>query len=155
FFGKRAVAKVPGIGKDTPTIPIKNAAVVGAGTMGSGITMAYLNAGLPVTLKEIDQAALDRGLGYIRKTYELSVAKGRMTAQQMEQVLGRLKPTLTYDQFKDADIVVEAVFENMELKKKTFAELDKVTRPDAILASNTSTLDIDQIAAMTSRPRQV
>jgi 3-hydroxyacyl-CoA dehydrogenase len=155
FFGERAVAKIPGLAKDTPIIPIKKAAVVGAGTMGSGITMAYLNAGLPVVLKEVDQPALDRGLGSIRKTYEQAVAKGRMTAQQMEQVLARLKPTLTYDQFKEADIVVEAVFENMELKKKTFTELDKVTRPEAVLASNTSTLDIDQIAAMTSRPRQV
>jgi 3-hydroxyacyl-CoA dehydrogenase len=155
FFGERAVAKVPGISKDTATLPVKRAAVVGAGTMGSGITMAYLSAGLPVVLKEVDQAALDRGLANIRKTYEQAVAKGRMTPQQMDQVLARLQPSLTYDRFKEADIVVEAVFENMALKKATFAELDQVTRPDAILASNTSTLDIDQIAAMTSRPRQV
>ena len=155
FFGERAVAKVPGLSRDTPVIPIKRAAVVGAGTMGGGITMAYLNAGIPVLLKEIDQEALDRGLATIKKNYAATVSKGRMTQQQMDQVLGRLAPTLTYDRFREADIVVEAVFEEMALKKKTFAELDGVTRPDVILASNTSTLDIDQIAGATSRPERV
>jgi 3-hydroxyacyl-CoA dehydrogenase len=155
FFGERAVAKIPGISKDTPIIPVKKAAVVGAGTMGGGITMAYVSAGIPVVLKEVDQKALDRGLETIRKNFAATVQKGRLTQQQMDQNMSRITPTLTYDQFKEADIVVEAVFEEMALKKKTFAELDKVTRPDAILASNTSTLDIDQIASATSRPQQV
>jgi 3-hydroxyacyl-CoA dehydrogenase len=155
FFGDRAVAKVPGISKDTPIIPIKKAAVVGAGTMGGGITMTYANAGIPVILKEIDQPALDRGLETIKKNYAATVKRGRMTQAQTDQNMARISATLSYDRFKEADIVVEAVFENMALKKKTFAELDKVTRPDAVLASNTSTLDIDEIASATSRPKQV
>jgi 3-hydroxyacyl-CoA dehydrogenase len=155
FFGEREVAKVPGLPKDTPIIPIKKAAVVGAGTMGGGITMTYANAGIPVILKEANQELLDRGLERIRNTYAASVQKGRLTPQQMDQRLARIQPTLTYDSFQEADIVVEAVFEEMALKKKVFAELDKVTRADAILASNTSTLDIDQIASATSRPGRV
>jgi 3-hydroxyacyl-CoA dehydrogenase len=155
FFGERTVAKIPGLPKDTPTIPIKKAAVVGAGTMGGGITMAYVNAGIPVILKEVDQQALDRGLAKIKANYAATVSKGKLTQQQMDQRLGLIAPTLTYERFREADIVVEAVFEEMTLKKKTFAELDSVTRPDAVLASNTSTLDIDQIASMTSRPQQV
>ena len=155
FFGERAVARVPGIGKETPTIPVKKAAVVGAGTMGGGIAMTYANAGIPVILKEIGQKALDRGLETIKKNYAQSVKRGRMTQQQVDQNFGRIQPTLDYDRFKEADIIVEAVFEEMALKKKTFAELDKVARPDTILASNTSTLDIDQIASATSRPSRV
>jgi 3-hydroxyacyl-CoA dehydrogenase len=155
FFGERAVAKVPGLPKDVTPLPIRRAAVVGAGTMGGGITMAYANAGIPVLLKEVDQAALDRGLATIRKNYAGSVQKGRLSQQQMDQRLTLIQPTLTFDGFKDADIVVEAVFEGMELKKQVFAELDRVTRPDAVLASNTSTLDIDAIASATSRPQQV
>jgi 3-hydroxyacyl-CoA dehydrogenase len=155
FFAERGVAKIPGVAKDTPTISIKKAAVVGAGTMGGGITMAYANAGIPVTLKEIDQPALDRGLQTIKKNYAQTVSKGRMTQQQMDQCLARITPTLTYDRFAEADIIVEAVFEEMALKKKTFAELDRVARPDAVLASNTSTLDIDEIASATSRPQSV
>jgi 3-hydroxyacyl-CoA dehydrogenase len=155
FFGERAVAKVPGIGKDVPVMPIKQAAVVGAGTMGGGITMTYINAGIPVILKEVSQEALDRGLATIRKNYAASVARSRMTDSQVVRSLALIMPTLSYDRFREADIVVEAVFEEMALKKKTFIELDRVARPDAILASNTSTLDIDQIAAATSRPEQV
>ena len=155
FFGEREVSKIPGIGKQTPTLPIRQAAVVGAGTMGGGIAMNYANAGIPVLLKETTQEALDRGLAIIRKNYAATVQKGRLTAAQMEQRMGLIQPTLNYDRFAEADIVVEAVFEGMELKKQVFAELDKVTRPDAILASNTSTLDIDEIAAATSRPQQV
>ena len=155
FFGDRAVAHVPGIGKETPTIPVKKAAVVGAGTMGGGIAMTYANAGIPVILKEIGQKELDRGLETIKKNYAQSVKRGRMTQQQVDQNFGRIQPTLDYDRFKEADIIVEAVFEEMALKKKTFAELDKVARPDTILASNTSTLDIDQIASATSRPSRV
>jgi 3-hydroxyacyl-CoA dehydrogenase len=155
FFGERAVAKVPGLAKDMTPLPIRRAAVVGAGTMGGGITMAYANAGIPVLLKEVDQPALDRGLATIKKNYAASMQKGRLTQEQMAQRLALIQPTLTYDGFQDVDIVVEAVFEGMELKKRVFAELDRVTRPNAILASNTSTLDIDAIASATMRPQQV
>jgi 3-hydroxyacyl-CoA dehydrogenase len=155
FFGERAVSKIPGIPKETPLLPIRKAAVVGAGTMGGGITMAYANAGIPVFLKEVAQEALDRGMATITRNYAATVKKGRLTQAQMDERLARIQPTLSYDRFSEADIVVEAVFEGMELKKKVFAELDPVTRPDAILASNTSTLDIDEIASATSRPQQV
>jgi len=155
FFAEREVAKIPGLAKDTPRIPIRRAAIVGAGTMGGGIAMTYANAGIPVLLKEVDQAALDRGLATIKKNYASTVQKGRLTQQQMDERLARIEPTLTFDRFAEADIVVEAVFEGMALKKQVFAELDKVARPDAILASNTSTLNIDEIASATSRPRQV
>jgi 3-hydroxyacyl-CoA dehydrogenase len=117
--------------------------------------MTSANAGIPVLLKEVNQEALDRGLATIRKNYASTVQKGRLTQQQMEERLARIEPTLTFDRFAEADIVVEAVFEGMALKKQVFAELDKVARPDAILASNTSTLSIDEIASATSRPRQV
>jgi 3-hydroxyacyl-CoA dehydrogenase len=155
FFSERAVSKVPGVSKDTPVVPIRRAAVVGAGTMGGGIAMAYANAGLPVLLKEVSQEALDRGLATIRKNYSAAVQRGRLSQADMDQRLSRIEPTLSYDRFREADIVVEAVFEGMELKKQVFAELDRVTRPDAILASNTSTLDIDALASMTTRPGQV
>ncbi|MBA4062597.1 MAG: 3-hydroxyacyl-CoA dehydrogenase [Isosphaera sp.] len=155
FFAEREVSKVPGVGKDTPRIPIKRAAVVGAGTMGGGIAMTYANAGIPVLLKEADQPALDRGLATIRKNYAATVQKGRLTQQQADERLARIEPTLTYDRFREADIVVEAVFEGMALKKQVFAELDQVTRPDAVLASNTSTLDVDEIASATTRPDRV
>jgi 3-hydroxyacyl-CoA dehydrogenase len=155
FFAERETSKVPGVRPDSPRIPIQKAAVVGAGTMGGGIAMSYANAGIPVVLKEVTQEALDRGLATIRRNYATTVQKGRLTQQQMDERLARIQPTLTYDRFGEADIVVEAVFEGMALKKQVFAELDKVTRPDAILASNTSTLDIDQIASATSRPQRV
>jgi 3-hydroxyacyl-CoA dehydrogenase len=155
FFAEREVSKVPGITKDTPRVPIRRAAVVGAGTMGGGIAMTYANAGIPVLLKEVDQAALDRGLATIRKNYASTVQKGRLTPQQMDERMARIEPTITYDRFTEADIVVEAVFEGMALKKQVFAELDAKTRPDAILASNTSTLDIDAIASATGRPDRV
>ncbi len=155
FFGERAVRKIPDVPRDTPVLDIRTAAVVGAGTMGGGITMAYLNAGIPVTLQEASQSLLDRGLATIRKNYERSVERGRMTREQVDQRMAMIRPVLNYEGFREADIVVEAVFENMELKKKVFAELDKVARPEAILASNTSTLDIDAIASVTARPEQV
>jgi 3-hydroxyacyl-CoA dehydrogenase len=123
--------------------------------MGGGITMTYANAGIPVFIKEISQEALDRGMATITKNYAASVQKGRLTQAQMDQRLGLIHPTLSYDRFMEADIILEAVFEGMELKKRVFAELDHVTRPDAILASNTSTLNIDEIASVTSRPQQV
>ncbi|MBX3421146.1 MAG: enoyl-CoA hydratase/isomerase family protein [Pirellulaceae bacterium] len=155
FFGEREVGKVPGISSDIPLLPIRKAAVIGAGTMGGGIAMNYANAGIPVLLKEASQELLDRGLNIIRKNYAATVAKGRLSQAQMDQRMSLIQPTLTYDSFSEVDIVVEAVFEGMELKKQIFAELDKVSKPDAILASNTSTLDIDSIAAATSRPQQV
>jgi 3-hydroxyacyl-CoA dehydrogenase len=155
FFGERAVAKIPGIAKDQPQVAIKRAAVVGGGTMGGGITMNYANAGIPVLFKEISQEALDKGLSIIKKNYAATVSKGRLTQTQMDERMALIEPTVTYDKFKEADIVVEAVFEEMSLKKKVFAELEKVTRPDAILASNTSTLNIDEIASSTSRPANV
>ena len=155
FFAEREVAKVPGVAKDTPTKDIKRAAVIGAGTMGGGIAMTYANAGIPVLLKDVDDAALQRGLGTIRRNYEVTMSKGKMTAEQVEQTIGLITPTTTYDGFDQVDIVVEAVFENMELKKTTFAELGQVTRPDCVLASNSSTLDIDEFARASGRPAQV
>jgi len=155
FFGDREVGKIPGISKDTPLIPVNQAAIVGAGTMGGGIAMVFANAGIPVLLKETEQAALDRGLATIRKNYANSVKKGRFSQEEMDKRMARIRPTLTYDGFGDVDMVTEAVFEGMALKKQIFAELDKVTRPGAILATNTSTLNIDEIASATSRPEWV
>jgi len=155
FFSERAVSKIPGLPKDTPLIPIRQAAVVGAGTMGGGIAMAYANAGIPVLLKEVSDEALSRGLARIKNNYLASVNKGKLDPNQLAQRMSLIQPVLTYDRFAEADIIAEAVFEGMELKKKVFAELNSVVRPDAILASNTSTLDIDEIASVTSRPQQV
>jgi 3-hydroxyacyl-CoA dehydrogenase len=155
FFAEREVAKVPDVPRDTPIKEIKRAAVVGAGTMGGGIAMNYANAGIPVLLKDVDQAALDRGIATIRRNYEVTMSKGKMTAEQVEKTMALITPTTSYDGFDQVDIVTEAVFENMELKKSTFSELGKVTRPDCILASNSSTLDIDQFASASGRPAQV
>ena len=155
FFGEREVAKAPGVRKETQVVPIHRAAVAGAGTMGGGIAMVFANAGIPVVLKEADQAALDRGLANIRKNYAGSVSRGRFTQEFVDERVKLIRPTLGYDGFAEADIVVEAVFEGMELKKQVFGELDRVCKPGAILASNTSTLNIDEIAAATSRPEFV
>ena len=155
FFGERQVAKIPDVPKDTPTIPVNSAAVIGAGTMGGGIAMNFANAGIPVLLKETDQAALDRGINTIRKNYDNSVKKGRFTQQQMDDRMKLIKPTLTYDGFESVDMVIEAVFEGMALKKQIFGDLDKICKKGAILASNTSTLSIDEIASATSRPESV
>jgi 3-hydroxyacyl-CoA dehydrogenase len=155
FFAEREVAKVPDIPKDTPAKDIKRAAVIGAGTMGGGIAMAYANAGIPVLLKDVDDAALQRGLATIRRNYDVTMSKGKMTAEQVEKTMALITPTTTYDGFDQVDIVVEAVFENMELKKTTFAELGKVTRADCVLASNSSTLDIDEFAKASGRGSQV
>jgi 3-hydroxyacyl-CoA dehydrogenase len=155
FFGEREVAKIPDIPKETPRIEINRAAVVGAGTMGGGIAMVYANAGIPVLLKEASQELLDRGLSTIKKNYANSVKKGRFSQEEMDRRVSLIRPTLSYDGFDEADIVVEAVFEGMELKKQVFAELDRVCKPGAILASNTSTLNIDEIASATSRPQMV
>jgi 3-hydroxyacyl-CoA dehydrogenase len=155
FFGEREVAKIPFLPKDTPVREIRKAAVVGAGTMGGGIAMNYVNAGIPVILKETTQEALDRGVATIRKNYANSVKKGRFPQSVMDQRMALIRPQLTYDGFEEVDIVAEAVFEGMALKKQVFAEIDKVAKPGAILATNTSTLDIDEIASATSRPEMV
>ncbi|MDA2936786.1 3-hydroxyacyl-CoA dehydrogenase NAD-binding domain-containing protein [Acidobacteria bacterium AH-259-A15] len=155
FFGERQVRKIPGIAKDIPLIEIKKAAVLGAGTMGGGIAMNYAKAGIPVLVKEVNQERLDQGMQVIRRNYETTMKRGRLTQQEVDQRMARIIPTLTYDGFGEADIVVEAVFESMDLKKKVFGELETVARPDAILASNTSTLNIDEIASATSRPEMV
>jgi|SRR5579871_741980 len=155
FFAEREVVKIPDVPRDTPTREIRSAAVVGAGTMGGGIAMNYANAGIPVRLKEVTQEALDRGFATIRRNYESSLAKGRISRAQLDRTLSLITPTLSYDGFDQVDIVTEAVFENMDLKKVTFAELGRVTRPDCILATNTSTLDIDQFAQASGRPAQV
>ena len=155
FFGERAVAKIPDVPKETKTYEIRKAAVIGAGTMGGGIAMNYANAGIPVIVKETSQAALDKGIGIIRKNYQNSVSKGRFSAEVMEKRMGLITPQLTYDGFEQADIIVEAVFEGMALKKEIFAALDKIAKPDCILASNTSTLDVDEIASATTRPQMV
>ena len=155
FFGERAVSKIPGMPKGVNPLPIKTAAIVGAGTMGGGIAMTYANAGIPVIVKETSQEALDRGMNAIRNNYSATVAKGRLTQEAMEQRLKLITPQLSYDGFEEADIVTEAVFENMALKKQIFAELDMIAKPDCILASNTSSLDVDEIAAATKRPKSV
>jgi 3-hydroxyacyl-CoA dehydrogenase len=155
FFAEREAAKIPDVPRDTPTQDIRRAAVVGAGTMGGGITMAYVNAGIPVLLKEVDDAALQRGLATIRRNYDVTVSKGKMTPEQVDKTMALITPTTSYHGFEQVDIVVEAVFENIELKKTTFAELAAVTRPDCILASNSSTLDIDEFARASGRPAQV
>jgi 3-hydroxyacyl-CoA dehydrogenase len=152
FFSEREVSKIPDVPKDTPAFPVKSAAVVGAGTMGGGIAMVLANAGISVRLKETDQPALDRGLATIRMNYANSVKRGRFSQQAADERLQRITPTLTYHDFSGVDLVIEAVFEGMALKKEVFKELDRECKPSAILASNTSTLSIDEIASSTSRP---
>ncbi|HKW56209.1 MAG TPA: 3-hydroxyacyl-CoA dehydrogenase NAD-binding domain-containing protein [Candidatus Acidoferrum sp.] len=155
FFGEREVAKIPDIPKETPLIPVKSAGVVGAGTMGGGIAMVLANAGIPVLLKEADQAALDRGMANIQKNYANSVKRGRFTQQFVEERLKLIQPTLSLEGFATADLIIEAVFEGMALKKQVFGELDKACKNGAVLASNTSTLNIDEIASATKRPEFV
>jgi 3-hydroxyacyl-CoA dehydrogenase len=155
FFADREAAKVPDVPKDTPVKTIARAAIIGAGTMGGGIAMAYANAGIPVLLKDVDEPALQRGMATIRKNYESTVAKGKMTPDALARTMALITPTTTWDGFDAADIAVEAVFEDMELKQRTFAELGRVTKADCILASNTSTLDIDEFAKASGRPAQV
>lgn len=155
FAAERAAAKIPDVGADVPTREVKKVAVIGAGTMGGGISMNFLNAGIPVTILETKQEALDRGLATIRKNYEAQVKKGKLKADKYEQRMALLTPTLSYDDIKDADLVIEAVFEDMGVKEAVFKKLDEVMKPGAILASNTSTLDVDKIAAFTKRPQDV
>ncbi|MBO6543944.1 MAG: enoyl-CoA hydratase/isomerase family protein [Alphaproteobacteria bacterium] len=155
FFAERQVWKIPGIEKDTPLIPIKKVGVIGAGTMGGGISMNFLNAGIPVTIVERDQAPLDKGLGIIRKNYENTAAKGRITKDDVETRMGLLSGSTDMNALADCDLVIEAVFENMDVKQDIFKQLDKICKKGAILATNTSALNIDEIASVTSRPEAV
>jgi 3-hydroxyacyl-CoA dehydrogenase len=155
FFGERAASKIPDVPADTPMRELKSVAVIGAGTMGGGIAMNFLNAGIPVTLLEMKQEALDRGVATIRRNYEASVKRGKLAPDKVEKNMALLKPTLSYDDIKSADLVIEAVFEEMGVKEGVFRKLDEVMKPGAILATNTSTLDVDQIAGFTRRPDDV
>ena len=155
FLGERLVAKVPGLPENAAAQTIAKAAVIGAGTMGAGIAMAFANAGIPVRLRDTAQAALDRGMATIRRNYETSVKRGRFTPQAVEERLALIQPQLDNEGFDDADIIIEAVFEHMALKKDVFAGIDAVAKPACVLATNTSTLSIDEIASATGRPRMV
>jgi len=155
FFGERTVGKVPGLPEDTPAREIASAAVVGAGTMGGGIAMVFANAGIPVKLLEMNREALDRGVAAIRRNYAGTVARGRLTQAEMDERMARISPTLAYEDLGEADILVEAVFEDMQVKKDVLTRLDRTAKAGAVLATNTSTLDVDRIAATTSRPEAV
>ncbi|MGB4345958.1 MAG: 3-hydroxyacyl-CoA dehydrogenase NAD-binding domain-containing protein [Burkholderiaceae bacterium] len=155
FFGERAASKILDVPADTPQREIKSAAVIGAGTMGGGIAMNFANAGIPVKILEMKQEALDKGLATIRKNYENSMKKGKLTQEKSDQRVGLISGTLSYEEIGQADIVIEAVFEDMGVKETVFKQLDTVMKPGAILASNTSTLDVDQIASFTKRPQDV
>jgi 3-hydroxyacyl-CoA dehydrogenase len=155
FFAEREAAKIPDVPADTPPRDVKKAAVIGAGTMGGGIAMNFANAGIPVTVIEMAQEALDRGLGIVRKNYEATAARGRLTAADVEKRMGLITGTTDFKAAADADMVVEAVFEEMPIKKEVFAKLDAICKPDAVLATNTSTLDVDEIALATKRPESV
>jgi 3-hydroxyacyl-CoA dehydrogenase len=155
FFAERAASKIPDVPEDTPTRAIKSAAVIGAGTMGGGIAMNFANAGIPVKILEMKPEALEKGLSTIRKKYENTMKKGKLTQEQFEQRVGLITGTLSYDDIGQADIVVEAVFEEMGVKEQVFKKLDEVMKPGSILASNTSTLDVNKIASFTRRPQDV
>ena len=155
FFAERETSKIPDIGKDVAVLPVTTLGVIGAGTMGGGIAMNFLNIGVPVTLVEMSQEALDRGLGVIRKNYENTAKKGKMTAEQVEQRMALITPAIGLEALGQVDMVIEAVFEEMSVKKDVFGKLDKICKQGAILASNTSFLDLDEIAAVTSRPEWV
>ena len=155
FFAERQAAKIDGIAKDIALRPINKVGVIGAGTMGGGITMNFLSAGIAVTIVEQAEEALNRGVGVIRKNYEASAAKGRLTSDQVEKAMGLLTPSLSIDDLADCDLIIEAIFENMDVKKEVFGKLDAIAKPGAILASNTSYLNVDEIAASTSRPQDV
>ena len=155
FFAERAASKIPDVPSDTPMREIKSAAVIGAGTMGGGIAMNFANAGIPVKILEMKQEALEKGLATIRKNYENTLKKGKLTQEKFEQRVGLITGTMSYEDIGQCDIVVEAVFEDMGVKETVFKKLDEVMKPGAILASNTSTLDVDQIASYTKRPQDV
>jgi 3-hydroxyacyl-CoA dehydrogenase len=155
FFAERKAAKIEGLPEDTHPRPIRQVGVIGAGTMGGGISMNFLSAGIPVTIVEMGQEALDRGTATMRKNYEASAAKGKLTQEQVSKAMGALTPTLDFSALADCDLIIEAVYENMDVKKDVFGRLDKIAKPGAILASNTSYLNIDEIAASISRPGDV
>jgi 3-hydroxyacyl-CoA dehydrogenase len=155
FMAERAASRIPDVPEDTPQRSIKSVGVIGAGTMGGGISMNFLNAGIPVKILEMKQEALDRGIATIRKNYEAQVKKGKLKAEKYEERMALLSTTLDYNDLKDADLIIEAVFEELGVKEKVFKELDRVAKAGAILASNTSTLDVDKIAAFTKRPQDV
>ncbi len=155
FFAERKAAKIEGLAEDVKPREIKRVGVIGAGTMGGGISMNFLSAGIPVTIVEMGEEALDRGTGLMRKNYEASAAKGRLTTDQVEKAMGLLNPTLNFNALADCDLIIEAVYEDMDVKKEVFGRLDKIAKPGAILASNTSYLDINEIAASISRPGDV
>ena len=149
FFGERAASKIADVPDDTPVRPIQAVAVIGAGTMGGGIAMNFLNAGIPVKMLEVQQPALDRGLAVIRKNYEAQVKKGKLKQEKYEERMALLTTTLSYADIAQADLVIEAVFEDMDVKEQVFKQLDAVMKPGSILATNTSTLDVNRIAAFT------
>ncbi|HYE91884.1 MAG TPA: 3-hydroxyacyl-CoA dehydrogenase NAD-binding domain-containing protein, partial [Terriglobales bacterium] len=155
FFAEREAAKIPDVPANTPDKKVEKAAVIGAGTMGGGIAMNFANVGIPVTVVEMNQENLDRGLGIVRKNYEATASRGRLTAADVEKRMALIKGTTDWNAVKDADIIIEAVFEEMPIKKEVFAKLDAIAKPDAILATNTSTLDVNEIASATKRPESV
>ena len=155
FFAERKVWKIADVPDTTPTLPIKKVGIIGAGTMGGGISMNFLNVGIPVTIVETAQPALDRGLATIRRNYENTAKKGRLKQSDVETRMGLLGPGLNLDALSDCDLIIEAVYENMDIKKEVFRKLDKIAKPGAILASNTSYLNIDEIASVTGRPDHV
>jgi 3-hydroxyacyl-CoA dehydrogenase len=155
FFAERQTAKIPDVPEDTPTREIAKAAVIGAGTMGGGIAMSFANAGIPVTLVDVSQESLERGLQKIRSNYAATVSKGRLSQSDMDKRMGLIRGTVNLAQAADADIVIEAVFERIDVKKDMFRKLDGIVKQGAILATNTSTLDVDEIAAATTRPQEV
>src|SRR2546425_1398626 len=155
LFAEREAAKIPDVAADTPAKEIKKAAVIGAGTMGGGIAMNFANAGIPVTVVEVAQEALDRGLGIVRKNYEATAARGRLLAADVEKRMGLIMPSVDFQAVANADIVIEAVFAEMPIQEEGFAKLDAICKPDAVLATNTSTLDVDEIASATKRPESV
>jgi 3-hydroxyacyl-CoA dehydrogenase len=155
FFAEREAAKIPDVPADTPAKEIRKAAVIGAGTMGGGIAMNFANVGIPVTVVEVAQEALDRGLGIVRKNYEVTASRGRLTMADVEKRMSLIRGTTDFGAVADADIVIEAVFEEMPIKKEVFAKLDAIAKPDAVLATNTSTLDVNEIASATKRPESV
>src|SRR6266581_8046252 len=155
FFAERAAAKIPDVPESTPARTIASVAVIGGGTMGGGIAMNFLSAGFPVTILEMKQEALDKGLATIRKNYEGTVKKGKLTPDKLQQTLALLTPTLSYDDVAHADLVIEAVFEDIAVEQAVFERLDATMKPGAILATNTSTLDVDRIAGFTKRPQDV
>ena len=155
FFAERAVNSIPGVNKETPIKQIKSVAIIGSGTMGGGIAMNFANVGISAKIVDLNQEAIDKGLSIIQKNYDVSVKRGRFSEEQVQERMDLLTGTMDYADLADVDLVIEAVFENMEIKKKVFQQLDAVCKPDCILATNTSTLDVNEIAAVTSRPEQV